>query len=420
MLDIQLFRNEIDATAIALEKKGYKLDKTLFNRIEKERKALQNEQQDLQAKRNKLSKEVGELKRNKQNAGEHLQKLNLISENLKKVTESFNGIYEQQKKILSEIPNIACHDVPEGLDETENVTVKQFGNINPLNTDKLDHVAIGELLGDYLSEEASKIAQSRFIVLKGKLAKLHRALAQMMMDMHTHDHGYTEYYVPQLVNLNAMYGTGQLPKFKEDQFILTEDKLSLIPTAEVPLTNLVADTILNEDELPLKMVAHSACFRREAGSYGKDTRGMIRQHQFDKVEMVQIVKPTSGLNALNEMVSHAENVLKALELPYRVVELCTGDLGFSSYKTYDLEVWLPSQDTYREISSCSLCTDFQARRLKARYKNVDGDINLVYTLNGSGVAVGRALIALLENHFDGKHVHIPKALQPYLGGKHVI
>ena len=420
MLDIQLFRNKIKATAQALTKKGYIFDVDLFNRIEKDRKDLQNEQQDLQALRNKLSKEVGELKRNKKNADEHLTKLNLISENLKKVTESFNEIYEKQQSILSEMPNLPSNDTPNGKDENDNVTIKVSGDVKSRNISKLDHVTIGEQLGVYLSDQATKIAQSRFIVLKGKLAKLHRALAQMMMDMHTQNHGYTEYYVPQLVNLKAMYGTGQLPKFMDDQFILTEDKLSLIPTAEVPLTNLVSDTLLSMDDLPLKMVAHSACFRREAGSYGKDTRGMIRQHQFDKVEMVQIVEPKEGLNALNDMVVHAENILQALELPYRIVELCTGDLGFSAYKTYDLEVWLPSQDTYREISSCSLCTDFQARRLKARYKNLDGQTNLVYTLNGSGVAVGRALIAILENHFDGEKIHIPKALKPYLGDKDVI
>ena len=420
MLDIQLFKNEIEETASALARKGYLLDIDSFIEIEKERKRLQNEQQDLQAQRNKLSKEVGELKRKKENADDLLKKLNIISENLKKVTETFNEVHERQKCMLSEMPNIASTDSPDGKDESDNVSIKTYGEIDPRNKAKLDHVTIGEQLGVYLSDEASNIAQSRFIVLKGKLAKLHRALAQMMIDMHTQNHGYTEYYVPQLVNLKAMYGTGQLPKFMDDQFILTEDKLSLIPTAEVPLTNLVADKILSEDDLPLKMVAHSACFRREAGSYGKDTRGMIRQHQFDKVEMVQIVAPKDGINALNDMVLHAENVLQGLELPYRVVELCTGDLGFSAYKTYDLEVWLPSQDTYREISSCSLCTDFQARRLKARYKTPNGETQLVYTLNGSGVAVGRALIALLENHFDGESIHIPKALRPYLGGKDVI
>ena len=420
MLDIQLFRHNIKEVAASLEKKGYKLDINKFNEIELNRKSLQNEQQALQASRNKLSKEVGELKRNKQNADAHLEQLNVISDKLKEVTESFNKVHDKQQKLLAEIPNLASDDVPEGRDENDNVEVKKHGDIAPLNHDLLDHVAIGESMGLYLSEEASKIAQSRFIVLKDKLARIHRALAQMMIDMHVDQHGYTEYYVPQLVNLNAMYGTGQLPKFTDDQFILSEDNLALIPTAEVPLTNLVANKMLKSDDLPLKMVAHSACFRREAGSYGKDTRGMIRQHQFDKVEMVQIVEPSSGLTALNDMVSHAENILQALELPYRIVELCTGDLGFSAFKTYDLEVWLPSQDTYREISSCSLCTDFQARRIKARYKNKEGDVNLVYTLNGSGVAVGRAMIALLENHYDGKHVHIPSALRPYLGNKDVI
>lgn len=420
MLDIQLFRNNIEETATLLLRKGYRLDIKKFNQIEQTRKSLQNEQQALQASRNKLSKEVGELKRNKQDANAHLKELNIISENLKNITDQFNAIYEEQKQLLSEMPNIASKDVPNGKDENDNIEVKKHGEIKPLNKESLDHVTIGESLGLYLSEDASKIAQSRFIVLKDKLARIHRGLAQMMLDIHVNEHGYTEYYVPQLVNLKAMYGTGQLPKFSDDQFILNDDNLALIPTAEVPLTNLVSDKILKVDELPLKMVSHSACFRREAGSYGRDTRGMIRQHQFDKVEMVQIVDPSNGLDALNEMVSHAENILKALDLPYRVVELCTGDLGFSAFKTYDLEVWLPSQKTYREISSCSLCTDFQARRIKARYKNKAGDTNLVYTLNGSGVAVGRAMIALLENHYDGKHIHIPSALRPYVGGQDVI
>ncbi|MEE2769621.1 MAG: serine--tRNA ligase [Pseudomonadota bacterium] len=417
MLDIQLFRNDINLLAHKLAKKGYILDIEQFNKIENERKSLQNQQQDLQAKRNKLSKEVGELKRNKQNADELLKDLNVISNDLKKVTESFNAIYDQQKKLLSEIPNVPSDDTPIGASEDDNKEIKVIGDTKSLNQSCLDHVSIGEQLKLYLSEAASKIAQSRFIVLKGKLARIHRALAQMMIDMHTERHGYTEYYVPQLVNLKSMYGTGQLPKFADDQFILSEDRLALIPTAEVPLTNLVAGEILSVSELPIKMVAHSACYRREAGSYGKDTRGMIRQHQFDKVEMVQIVDPENGPKALNDMVLHAEAVLSSLELPYRVVELCTGDLGFSAYRTYDLEVWLPSQNTYREISSCSLCTDFQARRIQARFKNEQGEINLVHTLNGSGVAVGRALIDILENHFDGIKIHIPKALRPYLGGQ---
>lgn len=417
MLDIQLFRTNIQSVATDLKKKGYELDINLFNTIEDQRKKLQNEQQSLQAERNKLSKEVGILKREKKDASLILEKLSTISSALKSTNDAFNEIYQKQQKLLAEIPNIAASDVPEGKDESQNVEIKRVGDTNSNNVDLLDHVAIGELLGLYLSEEATNIAQSRFIVLKGKLAKLHRALAQMMMDIHTEQHDYTEYYVPQLVNLNSMYHTGQLPKFHDDQFILSDDELALIPTAEVPLTNLVANTILKESDLPLKMVAHSACFRREAGSYGKDTRGMIRQHQFDKVELVQVVHPNHGFNALQEMVACAEAVLNAIEIPYRVVELCTGDLGFSAHKTFDLEVWLPSQKTYREISSCSLCTDFQARRMQARFKDSSGKPHLVHTLNGSGVAVGRALIALLENHFDGKHIHIPQALRPYIGGK---
>ena len=332
MLDIQLFRTNIQSVATDLKKKGYELDINLFNTIEDQRKKLQNEQQSLQAERNKLSKEVGILKE-KKDASLILEKLSTISSALKSTNDAFNEIYQKQQKLLAEIPNIAASDVPEGKDESQNVEIKRVGDTNSNNVDLLDHVAIGELLGLYLSEEATNIAQSRFIVLKGKLAKLHRALAQMMMDIHTEQHDYTEYYVPQLVNLNSMYHTGQLPKFHDDQFILSDDELALIPTAEVPLTNLVADTILKESDLPLKMVAHSACFRREAGSYGKDTRGMIRQHQFDKVELVQVVHPNHGLNALTEMVACAEAVLNALEIPYRVVELCTGDLGFSAHAT---------------------------------------------------------------------------------------
>lgn len=420
MLDIQLFRQNIEEIAKKLEKKGYILDVETFNELESKRKELQNEQQELQADRNKLSKEVGVIKRSGGDAKQLLEKLEIISEKLKSVTETFNNVYDKQHKILSEMPNIPSESTPLGKDETENKEVKTYGKPNDRNPSCLDHVDIGDKLGLYLSEEATKIAQSRFIVLKGVLAKLHRALAQMMLDIHTEQHGYTEYYLPQLVNLKSMYNTGQLPKFKDDQFILTEDQLALIPTAEVPMTNLVAERILDLNELPKKMVAHTACFRREAGSYGKDTRGMIRQHQFDKVEMVQVVTPENGLNALDEMVGHAEIILQALEVPYRVVELCTGDLGFSAHKTYDLEVWLPSQNTYREISSCSLCTDFQARRMQARYRDESGKPQYAYTLNGSGVAIGRALIALLENHFTEEGIYVPVLLRPYLGGCDVI
>lgn len=419
MIDIQRFRKEIDDVARELARKGYQLDIHAFNDLESKRKTLQQQQHDLQAKRNALSKEVGVLKRNQEDASSILATLETINEELKAVNEAFNDVYGQQQALLSQIPNPPHPECPNGVDENDNQVVKVVGETQVRNQDAMDHMSIGESWQEVLQEDAVTMAKSRFMILKGRLARLHRGLAQMMLDLHVDQHGYTEYELPQLVNLQAMYHTGQLPKFADDQFILQEDGLALIPTAEVPLTNLVANKILSQDELPLKMTAHTACFRREAGSYGKDTKGMIRQHQFDKVELVQVVRPEHSAEALKEMVGHAEAVLNMLELPYRVVALCTGDLGFSAYLTYDLEVWMPSQQTYREISSCSSCSDFQARRMQARFRDEHGQIQLLHTLNGSALAVGRTLIALLENHFDGEKLYIPKALRPYVGGADV-
>lgn len=416
MIDIQRFRKDIQGIAQALSRKGFKLDVEAFQALEAKRKVIQQQQHDLQAKRNALSKEVGILKRNKEDASHILSTLENISEELKTVNETFNDVFEQQQSVLSQIPNPPYEGCPDGLDEKDNLVVKVVGDTAVRNKEAIDHMSIGEQWEEILQEDAVTMAKSRFMILKGRLARLHRGLAQMMLDLHVDQHGYTEYELPQLVNLKAMYHTGQLPKFADDQFILQEDGLALIPTAEVPLTNLVANKILNASDLPLKMTAHTACFRREAGSYGKDTKGMIRQHQFDKVELVQVVRPEHSANALKEMVGHAETVLNLLELPYRVVELCTGDLGFSAYQTYDLEVWMPSQQMYREISSCSTCDDFQARRMQARFRDEEGQIQLLHTLNGSALAVGRTLIALLENHFDGEKLYIPKALRPYVGG----
>lgn len=424
MLDIQLLRNDIQTTAQRLAQRGFVLDTERFGELEGRRKQLQIRSEELQAQRNSLSKQIGVLmgQGKKDEAEAAKAQVAQLKTDLENIESELPQVQAALDDLLLRIPNLPHENVPVGKDETENVEVRKVGTPRTFDFDIKDHVDLGAALGlDF--EKAAELSGARFSLMKGKIARLHRALAQFMLDTHTQQHGYTECYTPYIVNDSTLLGTGQLPKFGEDLFHVTrggdETKLTqyLIPTAEVTLTNTVRDTILAEKDLPLKLTAHSPCFRSEAGSHGKDTRGLIRQHQFDKVEMVQIVQPEKSYEALEEMVSHAENILKALELPYRVITLCTGDMGFGATKTYDLEVWVPAQNTYREISSCSNCEDFQARRMKARFKDENGRNRLVHTLNGSGLAVGRTLVAVLENHqnADGS-INIPAALRPYLCG----
>ena len=424
MLDIQLLRKDIETTAARLKARGFEFDTAAFNGLEAQRKAIQVKTEELQAQRNKLSKEIGVRKSQKLSADDIMAEVAGIGDELKSSAVRLDEIQTELSDILMRIPNLPHESVPTGADESDNVEVSRWGTPLEYDFEVQDHVAIGEKLGGLDFDMASKITGSRFMFLRGGLAKLHRALAQLMLDVQTEQHGYTECYTPYIVNTESLLGTGQLPKFKEDMFWVSkggdEDQrdLYLISTSEIPLTNTVRDVILSADELPVKLTAHTPCFRSEAGSAGRDTRGMIRQHQFDKVEMVQIVHPEKSYQALEEMRGHAEKILQLLELPYRVVQLCTGDMGFGASKTYDLEVWVPSQNTYREISSVSNCEAFQARRMQARFRNSDDKPELVHTLNGSGLAVGRALVALLENHqqADGS-VKIPVALQSYMGGK---
>ena len=424
MLDIQLLRNDIEAVAQRLAARGFELDTTKFEQLDAQRKLLQTENEQLQAKRNQLSKQIGAFmgQGKKDEADAAKNEVAQIKSQMDKIEQDLPNIQAALDDLLLRVPNLPHESVPIGKDETENVEVRKVGTPRQFDFDIKDHVDLGAALGlDF--EKAAQLSGARFSLMKGKVARLHRALAQFMLDTHTTQHGYTECYTPYIVSDSTLLGTGQLPKFGEDLFHVTrggdETKLTqyLIPTAEVTLTNTVRDEVLSLHDLPMKLTAHSPCFRSEAGSHGKDTRGLIRQHQFDKVEMVQIVQPEKSYEALEEMVGHAENILKLLELPYRVITLCTGDMGFGAAKTYDLEVWVPAQNTYREISSCSNCEDFQARRMKARFKDENGKNRLVHTLNGSGLAVGRALVAVLENHqnADGS-INIPKALQPYLGG----
>ncbi len=424
MLDIQLLRNDIQTTAQRLAQRGFVLDTERFGELEGRRKQLQIRSEELQAQRNSLSKQIGVLmgQGKKDEAEAAKAQVAQLKTDMENIESELPQVQAALDDLLLRIPNLPHESVPVGKDETENVEVRKVGTPRTFDFDIKDHVDLGAALGlDF--EKAAELSGARFSLMKGKIARLHRALAQFMLDTHTQQHGYTECYTPYIVNDSTLLGTGQLPKFGEDLFHVTrggdETKLTqyLIPTAEVTLTNTVRDTILAEKDLPLKLTAHSPCFRSEAGSHGKDTRGLIRQHQFDKVEMVQIVQPEKSYEALEEMVGHAENILKALELPYRVITLCTGDMGFGATQTYDLEVWVPAQNTYREISSCSNCEDFQARRMKARFKDENGRNRLVHTLNGSGLAVGRTLVAVLENHqnADGS-INIPAALRPYLGG----
>ncbi len=423
MLDIQLLRNDIQAVAARLAQRGFVLDVAQFNALDAQRKDLQVKNEELQAKRNSLSKQIGALmgQGKKDEAEAAKNEVANIKAEMDKIEQDLPNIQAALDDLLLRVPNLPHESVPAGKDETENVEIRKVGTPRQFNFEIKDHVDLGAALGlDF--EKAAQLSGARFSLMKGKVARLHRALSQFMLDTHTTQHGYTECYTPYIVSDSTLLGTGQLPKFGEDLFHVTrggdESKLTqyLIPTAEVTLTNTVREQILSADELPMKLTAHSPCFRSEAGSHGKDTRGLIRQHQFDKVEMVQIVQPETSYEALEEMVGHAENILKLLELPYRVIVLCTGDMGFGATKTYDLEVWVPAQNTYREISSCSNCEDFQARRMKARFKDENGKNRLVHTLNGSGLAVGRALVAVLENHqnADGS-IYIPVALRPYLG-----
>lgn len=417
MLDINLLRNDIEKIAANVLQKRVKIDTALFSQLEAKRKSIQVKMEELQAKRNSTSKQIGILKSKGEDTTEIFKQVANLGDELKNTETEFAALQLEINEFLYGVPNLLDESVPKGNDETANVEVRRVGVPRDFDFQVKDHVDLGlKLDGQMDFETASNMSGSRFVLLKNQIAKLHRALAQFMLDTHIDEHGYTEVYVPYMVNSKAVFGTGQLPKFEDDLFKMKHgnDSMYLIPTAEVPMTNIVADTILKEQELPLKFTAHSPCFRSEAGSYGRDTRGMIRMHQFDKVEMVQIVMPDKSFAVLEEMVHHAENILKKLALPYRVVTLCSGDTSFSAAKTYDLEVWLPSQNTYREISSCSNMTDYQARRMHARYKNATGKNELVHTLNGSGLAVGRTLVAVLENYqnADGS-ITIPEVLRPY-------
>jgi seryl-tRNA synthetase len=433
MLDVQLLRSHLHEVARRLAARGFELDVPAFEALEARRKAVQTQLQELQARRNRLSRTIGEMKAKGEDAAELMAEVASQAERLKELERELEGVQEALSDFLLRVPNVPHESVPVGRSSADNPELRRWGSPREFAFPVKDHVDVGAPLGlDF--ETAAKISGARFVLMRGEMARLHRALGQFMLDLHTREHGYTELYVPYLVNAATMRGTGQLPKFEDDLFRVPRQggegevgqggapaardaAFYLIPTAEVPVTNVVRESILSPDELPLKFVCHTPCFRSEAGSYGKDTRGMIRQHQFDKVELVHIVRPERSYEALEELTAHAEEVLKRLELPYRVVELCTADIGFAAAKTYDIEVWLPAQRTYREISSCSNCEAFQARRMQARYRNEKGRTELVHTLNGSGLAVGRTLIAILENYqnADGS-VAVPDALRPYLGG----
>lgn len=419
MLEIQQLRNDLDNVVARLAARKFVFDTATFTALEAERKVVQTRTQDLQAKRNNASKQIGIAKSKGEDVAAIMAEVAGLGEQLKADELRLTEIQTELQNFLLNVPNLPHESVPVGKDETDNVEVRKVGTPRTFDFEIKDHTDVGTPLGlDF--DTGAKLSGARFTLMRGQIAKLHRAIAQFMLDTQTEKHGYTECYTPYMVNAETLIGTGQLPKFEEDLFSLAhnDSKLYLIPTSEVTLTNTVRDEIVPAEALPIKLTAHTPCFRSEAGSYGKDTKGMIRQHQFDKVEMVQIVHPDKSYEALEEMVGHAENILKALELPYRVVSLCTGDMGFGAAKTYDLEVWLPAQNTYREISSVSNCEAFQARRLQARFRNAQGKPELLHTLNGSGLAVGRTLVAILENYqqADGS-VTIPKVLQPYMGGK---
>jgi seryl-tRNA synthetase len=424
MLDINLLRNQLDAVSVRLATRGKPIDLSGFNALEAERKTLQTRTQDLQAKRNTLSKQIGMLKGKGEDASAVMAEVAQLKDELDRSEARLGELLPQLEAFVAALPNTPHESVPVGADEKDNVEVKRWGTPKSFDFAVKDHVDVGTALGGLDFETATKIAGARFTLMKGPIARMHRALAQFMLDKHTGEHGYTEVYAPYLVNADSLFGTGQLPKFEEDLFKVPRsdaEPLYLIPTAEVPVTNIVRGEILAAETLPLKLVCHTPCFRSEAGSYGRDTRGMIRQHQFDKVELVQIVRPERSGEAHEELTRHAEVILERLGLPYRRVALCTGDMGFSAAKTYDLEVWLPAQNTFREISSCSNFESFQARRMQARFRNEKNKPELVHTLNGSGLAVGRTLVAILENYqrADGS-VEVPAALRPYMGGLEVV
>ncbi|MFD0912185.1 serine--tRNA ligase [Methylophilus luteus] len=422
MLDIQQLRNDLDNVTARLKARKFDFPADVFKALEAERKTIQTNTENLQAKRNTASKQIGIAKSKGEGASAILAEVAGLGDELKAAEAQLSEVQAKLQALMLNVPNLPHESVPVGADESQNIEVRRWGTPRSFEFEVKDHADVGAPLGlDF--DTGAKLSGARFTLMKGQIARLHRAIAQFMLDTQTEKHGYTECYTPYMVNRETLVGTGQLPKFEEDLFVTphNDSKLYLIPTSEVTLTNTVRDEIVALESLPIKLTAHTPCFRSEAGSYGRDTKGMIRQHQFDKVEMVQIVHPENSYQALEEMVSHAENVLQALELPYRVVALCTGDMGFGAAKTYDLEVWLPAQNTYREISSVSNCEAFQARRLQARFRNANGKPELLHTLNGSGLAVGRTLVAVLENNqnADGS-VTIPKALQPYMGGKTAI
>ncbi len=423
MLDPQLLRNNLEDTAALLKRRGYELDTKAFAALEEQRKTLQVDAQSLQAERNKKSKNIGKAKASGEDIQPLLDEVSSLGAKLEKAEKALIVVQEEMNNIMMALPNIPDDSVPDGKSEDDNLEIRKWGEPKQFDFEVKDHVDLGEALGQLDFETGAKIAGSRFAVMHSGIANMHRALTQFMLDLHTTEHGYSETYVPYIVNSDSLRGTGQLPKFEEDLFKLrAEQEYYLIPTAEVPVTNIVRDTITEEGAMPRKFVCHTPCFRSEAGSYGRDTRGMIRQHQFEKVELVQVVKADQAEQAHEELTAHAETVLQKLNLPYRVVNLCTGDIGFSSRKTYDLEVWLPGQNKYREISSCSNFGDFQARRLKARWRNPEtGKPELVHTVNGSGLAVGRTLVAIMENYQDEKgRIHVPEVLQPYMGNRKII
>lgn len=423
MIDIKLLRTELEETSVKLERRGYALDKKGLSALEAMRKEVQVRTQGLRSRRNASAKEIGKAKAAEEDTASLMAAVANLGDELKQAEAELDDIQDRLSDILLGIPNLAHESVPHGQDESDNVEVRRWGEAPEFDFEPKDHTDLGLKLGLLDFETGAKLAGSRFVTMTGQLVRLHRALTQFMIDLHVQEHGYTEIYVPYMVNRDTLRGTGQLPKFEEDLFgVKGEQGFYLIPTAEVPVTNVVRGEIVEAESLPRKYVCHTPCFRSEAGSHGKDTRGMLRQHQFEKVELVHIVRPQDSYDALEELTNNAEKILQRLGLHYRTVVLCTGDMGFAAAKTHDIEVWLPGQQRYREISSCSNCGDFQARRMQARWRNPEtGKPELVHTLNGSGLAVGRTLIAVMENYQDADgRINVPEALQPYMGGAKII